>query len=103
MLACIGLLGNLLEPTSTMFFGIGFLELLLVLLVVAAPIVVVGWIVSRVIRGASPRGRLPDPDAARLRTELEWTQERLVELDAKLERTDERLEFTERLRSGPQG
>lgn len=84
-----------------MFLGLGFLELLIALAVGALPFIGAAWVLGRVLGHGSRERAVAASNADDLRVELAATQERLVAVELKLERTVERLEFAEQLRAGP--
>ena len=85
-----------------MFFGLGLLELLLALAVSALPLIGAAWVFGRAVGGTSRQRVLAGGAEAELRAELAATQERLAELEIKLDRAEERLEFAEQLRFTPE-
>ena len=76
-------------------FGIGLFELLVVLAVVACPVALAVLGIRALSRRSVARDRLGSPPARQLAAELDSTQRRLGELEAKLARTEEKLAYTE--------
>lgn len=85
-----------------MFMGLGLGELVLALFIAALPLMGAAWVLGRTMRGPDRQRVLGASAEAELRAELAATQERLSELELKLDRTEERLEFAEQLRIKPE-
>lgn len=78
-------------------FGLGIVETVLVLAVlVGVPVAAVVLLIRSQTRG-SGADRPASPAPPQLTAELDATRQRLEELEAKLARTEEKVEFTESL------
>jgi hypothetical protein len=81
-----------------MFFGIGFGELFLGLLLLALPVFGIVLVVRLVQKALGPkRTALPDPQIQEIVAELQRSHVRIEELEARITQLDEQASFTQEL------
>lgn len=81
--------------------GLGFIEILLALAFLGAPIGLLVLAVRILSRRSDPDRHLHRAQNEQLTAELDYAQRRLEDLEARLERTEKKAAFTEALLDRP--